>query len=247
MRNLLIAIPSYDGLVDFQMQAHVYRETSGYAERFVACQQSSLLANCCNQLYCMALNNRKQYSHFMMWHTDVRVKDGGVVSGLLAEMERLGAGCISVLMPLKDEKGLTSTGLLCRNSDGRRRRRLTIKEAAQLPDTFGREDLIRLWDFPNDSSLLINTGLMLLDLQQDWAEKIYFNIRDRITRAADGSFVAIVDPEDWNLSRQLHDFGAKVLCTRKFTAFHKGIGLYSNQGTWGRWETDEIWKTIALP
>lgn len=247
MKKLLIGMPSYDGNIDFLVQAMVYRETAGFAHRMVASQQSSLLANCCNQLYCIALNEREQYGWFMMWHTDVRVKDVGVVSGMLAEMARVGAGCLSVLMPIKDEKGLTSTGLYFRDGGKKRRRRLTIKEAAGLPETFDRQDLIKAWNAPQDAALLINTGLMLIDLSQDWCEKIYFNIRDRIVKQPDGKFLGIVQPEDWNLSMQLHKLGVPVFCTRKFAALHKGVGLYSNQGTWGKWEHDEIWHEVEIP
>lgn len=248
MKKLLIGMPTYDGNIDFQTQAAVYRETAGYAERVVASQQSSLLANCCNQLYCIALNDREQYGWFMLWHSDIRIKDPGLVSGLLAEMQRLGAGCISVLMPIKDEKGLTSTGLYYRDAQKKkRRRRLTMREAMQLPETFSAEHLIKFWDAPSSSALLVNTGLLLLDLSQPWAEKIYFNIRDRIIRQSDGKFVGVVDPEDWNLSRQLHELKVPVFCTRKYLAFHKGVGLYANQGDWGRWQTDNIWNEIEIP
>jgi hypothetical protein len=246
MKKLLVAMPTYDGNIDFQTQAAVYRETAGYADRVVASQQSSLLANCCNQLYCLALNDREQYGWFMLWHSDIRIKEPGLISGLLLEMKRLGAGAISVLMAIKDEKGLTSTGLYFLQDGKKRRRRLTIREAVRLPETFCADDLIKFWDAPENAALLVNTGLMLIDISRPWAEKIYFNISDKIVNT-NGKFVAIVDPEDWWISRQLYELEVPVYCTRKFTAYHKGIGLYSNCGEWGTWEIDKIWNEIQIP
>lgn len=247
MKKLLIGMPTYDGNVDFIVQANVYRETQGYVNRFVASQQSSLLANCCNQLYTLALNHREEYGWFMLWHADVRIKEPGLINGLLGEMERTGAQCISVLLPIKDEKGLTSTGLYFTERGKKRRRRLTMREAAKLPETFSAADLVGFWQAPVDSVLLVNTGLLLFRLEQPWVEQVYFNIRDRIIRQDDGSFLAVVDPEDWNFSRQLHELKVPVVCTRKFSAYHKGVGLYSNQGEWGRWQTDELWQEVQLP
>lgn len=247
MKNLLIAMPTYDGNIDFITQSHVYRETAGYVNRFVASQQSSLLANCCNQLYCLALNKREEYGWFMMWHSDIRVKEPKLIDGMLAEMERVGAECLSVLMPIKDEKGLTSTGLYFSGKNKKLRRRVTMHEAAQLPETFNAADLVKLWGVDEKSFLLVNTGLLLFSLQKPWVEKVYFNIRDRIVKQPDGSFLAIVEPEDWFFSRLLNELNVPVYCTRKFTAYHKGVGLYSNQGKWGRWSDDQTWKENVIP
>lgn len=247
MKKLLIAMPTYDGHVDFLVQAAVYRETSGHADRMVGAQQSSLLANCCNQLYCIALNDRDTYGRFMMWHSDVRTKASGLITGLIQEKQRLKADVISVLLPIKDEKGLTSSGLMYGKGNKRRRRRLTIKEAEKLPETFHRSHLCELWDASRDSVFLVNTGLILWDLNNYWAEKLYFNICDKIVKQPDGKYLAAVQPEDWNLSQQFYDLGLSVWCTRKFEAWHKGVGLYTNQGSWGRWETDLTWEKNRVP
>ncbi len=245
--NLLVGVPTYDGRIDFQVHGKIYEELAGRKEYAVACWQSSLLAQAFNSLYCAALNARPECRYFLLWHSDVRVIPKNFIDGMVAELERLKAGCLSVLIPIKDERGITSSGLIFKNAGSLRRRRLTMKEAAGLPETFSARELATLWNVPSANSpcLLANTGLMLIDISSKWADKLYFTIRDKIIRGKDGKFEPIVESEDWWISRQLQKFGSSVYVTRKFQALHRGACSYTNQGVWGSWDFDQLWESTS--
>ena len=245
--KLLIGVPTYDGRIDFQVHGKIYEEIAGRPDYAVACWQSSLLAQAFNALYCTALNGRPECQYFLLWHSDVRVASAKFLDGMVAELHSLKAGCLSVMIPIKDERGLTSSGLIFKHNGALKRRRLTMKESARLPQTFDSESLAKFWDIPASASpcLLANTGLMLIDLRSPWAEKIYFTINDKIVKGADGKFEPLVDSEDWWVSRQMHELGGSVYVTRKFHALHRGLFSYSNQGAWGAWNSDQLWEQTA--
>ena len=71
----------------------------------------SLLANSINRLWVQALNERTDHgwTHFAMHHADVQAP-AGWVDTLADEMARVGADVISAVVPIKDYRGLTSTG-----------------------------------------------------------------------------------------------------------------------------------------
>jgi hypothetical protein len=246
---ILIGIPTYDDTVKAGLTQAIMQEgqTPGCPPYTVAFKASSLLAFAHNSLLCTALNNRSQISHLLINHADV-VPDPGYLKTLYDEMLMTGAGVVSVLMPLKDRKGLTSTALLpdyARADWAIRprtytRQRVTMSEAMTLPETFGAAEVAQVFGKPAEgAALLVNTGLMLIDVQQPWAEQAHFEINDAIDRNADGKFIADVEPEDWNFSRQLAVLGVKVVCTRKVKAIHVGRANFPNDAAWGEWQHDQ--------
>ena len=57
------------------------------------------------------------------------------------EMDAIGADMIAVLLPITDERGITSTAIAHRESPWTQSRRLTMREACELPETFTAADL----------------------------------------------------------------------------------------------------------
>jgi hypothetical protein len=197
-----------------------------------------------------------------MLHSDVIPVEPGFIGIMLHHLRQAGADVLSAVMPIKDDKGLTSTALLpdsaCAGwkTDPVRRRRLTLREAEKLPVTFDAHDVATLFNPRNapdrresalDPCLLVNTGLMLVDLSKPWVEQAHFQINDLVYRRPDGRFDADVEPEDWFFSRRAHQLGARVCATRAVKAQHAGRVNYPNHGAWGAWATDVYDEGAGLP
>jgi NAD(P)-dependent dehydrogenase (short-subunit alcohol dehydrogenase family) len=105
---------------------------------------------------------------------------------------------LSVVSPIKSNKGLTSTAV---NSDHWRPRRYTLKEMAAMPPTFTLPDL------------LINTGLMLVNLSGPWVEEVCFDVNNLVYKAPNGRWKSEMEPEDW-LDVMKVNFGGVFNCTR---------------------------------
>jgi hypothetical protein len=192
----------------------------------------SLLANNFNRLWCYALNKRQQFNitRFLMLHSDIRPMQADWVEIMLSEMDRLKAPVVSALMPIKDERGLTSTGW--DTEDRFSPKRMTMVEAEQIGVSY------------THPKLLINTGLMLVDFTQPWIEEVCFTINDEIRTAEHPEtkakyFYPAVEPEDWNFSRWLIARGIPRYVTRALKAVHQGNFNYPNFGGWGASKVDE--------
>lgn len=250
----LIGIPTYDDTLRSGLAVSLLTEMShpGCPRYTVACKQSSLLALAHNELLCLALNNRPDISHLLIIHSDI-LPDPGYIAQMHKDMKEARAGVLSAVIPIKDSKGLTSTALLPHiggsDRQGRReyrRRRLTLAEAPRLPDIFDVRDLQKLFDEDSsDAVLLVNTGMLLIDMRQPFVERVHFEINDAIFRNDDdGMYYADVEPEDWHFSRQLAEHGARVCVTRRVRLRHVGRMNFPNSGTWGEWQADQMWPSV---
>jgi hypothetical protein len=137
---------------------------------------------------------------------------------------------MSTVIPIKDDRGLSSTGILRKETGAVRR--LTMTEIHTLPESF----TIAQTDSP-DQVLAVNTGLWVCDFTDEWVEKVTFTIRDGIQKGEDGLFRAAVMPEDWDFSAQCARLGLSVGATRKVVVDHYGRKAYRNDQVWGQ-ETD---------
>ena len=191
----------------------------------------SVLTRNFNMLYAQALNQRANgTTHFCMHHEDI-IPDKFWLDRMLAIMKERDADILSVVAPLKDNRGLTSTGIdepLPGHVEGWEFKRLTLTEIYNdYPATF------------THPKLLINTGLMLVKLTQPWCEKLHFEFTDAIipNPKEPGKFMPVGVSEDWNFSRMAHKLGLKVYATREIPLLHFGQGKFSN-GKWGTMTVD---------
>ncbi len=190
----------------------------------------SLLAHVFNVLWLSALVVREQVKadYFAMLHGDV-IPAGGWVDTLVEELEAHGADVVSAVLPIKDRRGATSVAIDDPADEWAPIRRLTIREAHRLPETFDAADC----GYPGHA-LLVNTGCMLVNLRAPWVDDFPgFEIRDCIRTLPGGTRQAVCCPEDWNFSRWLHRHGCKVLATRKVKADHCGEYRFPNDSVWG--------------
>lgn len=218
---IFVALPTYDGTR--HNAASLVELAQGERKTALAEGNVSLLAYNFNTFWADALNNRRETTHFLMLHSDV-VPAPGFLDVLVREMERVRADVLSVVIPIKSKEGLTSTAV--ETDDRFRPRRLTMHEVFEREESF------------TEDGLLVNTGLMLVDFRKPWVEKIQFTVNDAIRKKADGTFEAVVEPEDWNFSRQVRTLGGALWATRKVQALHVGTTAYGNSNPWGTLKRD---------
>jgi SAM-dependent methyltransferase len=196
---------------------------------------TSVLTQCFNHLFCEALNARATdgVTHFAMLHNDV-IPCKGWLDVLMGEMDAGGYDVVSAVVPLKNSKGLTSTGL---DTPGNpwSVRRLTMTEVCELPPTFTAADV----PFRRgEAQLLLNTGCWLMKLDRPFVDGLCFRQQDCISWVpSEGRYVEQSISEDWDFSRQLHTRGAKIAATRAVPVVHERPEFH-NRGVWGEWRTD---------
>jgi hypothetical protein len=108
--TVYLAVPHYDCLI---AQALPGLMTASQRHRYIlALEGGSLLALGFNQLWCRALNDRREggITHFAMHHADIEAP-AGWLDRLIDEQRRVDADVLSVVVPIKDGRGLTSTGV----------------------------------------------------------------------------------------------------------------------------------------
>ncbi len=234
MNKVYIGIPSYDGQIHYGlMDAIVQASPKNQIYAFQNANQSWLTKNF-NALLCSALNDRdKGVTHFCMIHADIVPLDRGWLDEMLEIMMNVRADVLSVVSPIKNGTGLTSTAVdemrpskLPRALALWQRRRLTMLEIYKQAETF------------TDPKLLINTGLMLIDIRNTWIENVSFRFEDSIIKE-DGKFYAVGMPEDWLFSRDAKRKGASLFVTRAIRLKHIGPTAYHNDKPFGTKKTDD--------
>lgn len=192
------------------------------------CESSvSLLCWNFNSLLAMALNmrsadpNQPGVTHFLLLHDDVRPMEPHWAAQMLQIMRRHELGVLSAVIPLKNASGETSTAIDGELDPlkGRDLRKISVA------DVEARGGMITSREEPG---LLINTGLLLVDLTQPWSEKLCFQTHDAIAKLPDGTFQARCSPEDWTMSRWLREQGVAFGATTRVKATHWGLDAWPN-------------------
>lgn len=227
---------THDARIDMNTAKVLFTEASKQHDVLVKIHQSSLLAKNCNELWCDALNMRAQYNlkWFVLLHSDVR-PEPFFIDKLIELAESHEVDLLSVALPIKDERGLTSTAISHKYDAFKTAGRITQKQLKQLPEVFSAQDVALT--FPDQFKdagdyLLANTGCMLVRLDMPFSEFVAFTINDKIENIG-GRFVTSVEPEDWFFTRYAAQLGARVRVTSAIKAFHVGTMAYNNQAVWG--------------
>lgn len=234
VRTCYLGCPAHGGLTAGTARA-VFGGASpeGRLRVRVACQGHSLLGHNFNELWVWALNAAEageRVDLFAMLHADV-APEPGWLDVLVGELDQ-GYDLVSAVVPIKDHRGLTSTAAGHATDRFDVDFRLTMQEVLRLPETFTANDVCP------GRPLLVNTGCWVCRFDPAWAARCHFEIESRIARQ-DGRWRAVVNPEDWNFSRQVHALGLRVAATRKVSLIHHGDMAYGNQSGWGEYEYDQ--------
>lgn len=210
---------------------------------FTDARASSALTHNFNNQFAKALNARAEHgvNRFVMMHSDIAPCQNEWLDILLDELNAGDFDVLSVVSPIKNTNGLSSTGL---DTHPWRPRRLTMHEIDQLPETFTDDDVRRQTGML--APLLINTGLMAIRLDRPWVEAFPgFDISNRLVRTKNG-FVSDFEPEDWKFSRWCNSRLLRIGATRKVKLQHFGTAMFQNWGPWGTMKVDETNAPEAL-
>lgn len=227
--RIYVALPGYGGVIGTHILRTVFSASSrGYMEKAEPSSYSFLTHNF-NVLFCEALNHRKLgFTHFAMCHDDCEPERGWLDKMVDIATERR-ADILSVVIPIKDEQGYTSTALDTLTVDPEWRvKRLTMTEIYR--------DYEPTFTHPK---LLLNTGLMLVDLRKPAVEKLWFEFKNVIQKLPDGTMFPKCFPEDWQFSRMARREGLRLYATREIKVDHWGRHKYGNDKPWGTKQEDE--------
>jgi len=219
--KVYLGLPTYGNVINENAITAFLSATSRKLIEGFCCQSYSILPRSFNLMYAQALNLRSRgITHFCLWHSDIFPKTEFWLDKMADLMEANQADVLSVIVPLKENSGLTSTAI--DDKSEYRVTRVTLHEAYnEYPPTFTHE------------KLLLNTGLMLIDIRKQWAEKCYFTFDEKIVKNEKGEFKAVGMSEDWYFSRQALALGAKLYATREIELEHFGNARYPNTHAWG--------------
>lgn len=239
--TVYLACPTYDGRIEHDTAAAWLRHpTNGLCRVGHHGHRGSLLAFGFNDLWCQAVNlaAKGTYNRFAMLHADVCPEEQGWLDRLERILQETGADVVSVVVPIKDMRGLTSTAIGDREDPWRVRGRITMRELMNMPQTFRGCD----YEPYPDGVLLVNTGCWMARLDRgDWQRRVHFEIRDRIVELEGGELKAQCMPEDWHFSHQLRRLGVDVVATRAVAVRHVGRMEFVNNQVWGKYERDPSW------
>jgi hypothetical protein len=233
--KLFIGLPTYGGQ-RFNTMAllSVVKKNKFFTEVHAMEVDGSLLAASFNRclIQAMRMRDQKEADFFLLMHADIVPVENTLWLDHLMEARQFArlqykdnepykAQVLSVVSPIKDLRGVTSTGY--EGESIWAPKRFTMKQILEGPETFTRDDL------------LINTGMLLIDLRNnDWIEKVRFTISDAIITDSTGLRMPGVQPEDWQFSRDVRSFGVKLWATRKVKIVHRGLFNYPNFAVWGK-------------
>lgn len=228
MEKVFVGIPCVDGKVHQDIVGAMLTASNKGRLLHVQTTNYSCLPYNFNTLLCSALNARANgITHFLMLHSDVVPITNNWLDVMVELMVKHHADILSVIIPIKNKQGFTSTAIDVEfgrtGFNGKDRpKRLTMTEV------FEREEKTF-----TDPRIVVNTGLMLVDLRKNWVENACFQFEDWIIKGEDGVFRAKNVPEDWAYSRQARLLGAKIFATREVAVKHFGTIGYMNTASWG--------------
>ena len=199
------------------------------------------------------LYEQGEVTHFAMLHGDItpdpRVKWLDI---LLDVMDAKCASLVSAVSPIKDARGVTSSGIADLNDPWRPYRRFTVREIRhELPEDFNNV----IAGYP-DRPLLHNTGLWVCDLRRpvfhaakpDGQLDLYFQFPTQATRDEDGRWRHRRESEDWLFSRELWERGVKdTWITSRINVQHDGFARWGTYSDWGSYvdgdeDTADKWR-----
>lgn len=228
MARVYIGIPTYKNDVDAGLLGPLTNMSRQGHQVILGGMDSSACAMRFNQMLIQAkeMHFNGQCDFFLLWHSDI-IPEHHFLDKLLEIQKRTGAEILSAVVPIKDERGMTSTALDEPVGDRPQDwspKRYSMAEVLAMPE--------KTWTHPK---LLLNTGLFLLDLNAPWLdlEKINFRFEDKIMRYR-GRLMAFMKPEDWNFSKDARALGCtKQYATLEVRVEHRGLAVFPSDQAWG--------------
>ena len=240
MSKIYLGVPTYDGQIHYGVHRSIVSASAQPGNITSAFVQSSALTRGFNMLWCAALDGG--FDYFVMLHADIEVRTKRWLDILL---EQLGtADVISAASPLKDASGLTSTGIERTTiHELGQPRRFTLKELARFPTTFEARAAAEILGLSDEHQyrLAVNTGCLVVRLAPEWTKQFVWTDADAIMQSDHGRHVVFI-PEDWQFSRTVHQYGAKVRATKAVEIAHHGTSVWSSWANYGQERDEEYFR-----
>lgn len=238
MATVFIGVPTYDGRLDADTASGVYMRATQEHRIIASVHGKSLLSSNCNELLCQAINAQVPVDWFCMLHADI-APEPQWLDKMIAEAERHNADMLAACVPIKDDRGLTSTAL-GPWSVGTAYGRLSMRQllSDDFPETFDAESIYRQFmQCDQRPALWNNTGCMVLRMSK-WVPSIRFYNQDGITQRSDGTWFHWGFSEDWAFSLECEKAGLHVMATTAVKVRHKGSVSFPNTEAWGSVTTE---------
>ena len=214
--KLFLGLPTY-GQVEQEVLKTVVNATKKPMN--LCTRPSSMLTDNFNVLWCDFMNG--DYTHFAMLHADISAENWWM-DKLLDLMQKNTSDVLSVVMPIKDTSGDTSTAFIP-NGDSKVKR-LSLAEIQKLPEVFGSKEVSEFVGM--EGTLLVNTGLFIVK-RGEWCKK-FKGFRCVSEILFDEKWKARRVSEDWIFSMDAKDLGLTVHATRSIRATHIGKQVWRN-------------------
>jgi hypothetical protein len=233
--KILIGIPTHSGEVRSITAMNLLRAsaTRRYHLDFKFLGLS-LLAKNFNMLFAEAFNGG--YDYFVLHHADLAARgwnDECWLDVLVDQLRQHSLHALSAVSPIKSPTGVTSTAIERVPGNHFSLRRMTVRELLtwyyNCPNRMiDSESLASFMGLTNAGPLLINTGLLIMDLQGPWFEHRWpgFCIDDKLIWNSAGTPKSYTIPEDWCFSRWMHDNGVRYATTPSLVVEHEGGHFY---------------------
>ena len=188
--------------------------------------ESQTSANNMQELWATVKNFRDDgaCTHMAMIHSDIDAPMGWV-NVLWNEARLNNLALISAVVAIKEPSGRTSTAVGSSTDPWRVKRFIRVQDRYRMPQTFTTDNIRE----DPDDVLLVNNGLMLLDLRGEWTDEYNFICPSVVEKdAASGKWRHRFRSEDWELSRLLHSRGIPYGATWAVRVAHLGNGRWLN-------------------
>lgn len=250
MAKVFVGVPTYDGGLSAGAARGAFACGTKLHQTATIAHNASLICYNMNALYAMALTSRKTFGTewFAMLHADISPPVCWI-DALIDRAEEVGADLMTAISPIKDKRGLTSTGIGHPNTQWIPWSRLTLKQVnhESFPETFDIDGAVdALAKLPDDlrleapkSHLLVNTAAMVVRVNRPFSEHVHFSVADKIFDLGDGKFLAKTESEDWRFGKEVAARGGRVFATSVLGLEHHGDASYNSYDTWGQDRDDE--------
>lgn len=223
--RVFLALPTYDETIYINTMMTALNAVAQPSPIEVCLEpgSGSLLPRVFNRLLASAV--ARGYDRFAMLHSDIAAEPGWL-DKMLRIMDERDADIVSVVAPIKDQRGMVSVATYDERDE---LRILTLDEIHdKLPETF---DISDKWFAEIGAKILaVNTGLMLMRLDRPWLRKWSgFRIVSEI-RWTDEQIHCHVVSEDWDMSRELSKLmlPPRIVATRAVRLHHRGFNVWPN-------------------
>lgn len=230
-----LGLPNYNGECHIGSHNTANQVYSNSAKSSTVCvskanSQMSALAYNYNQLWCgfLELYNAGECDAFAMLHSDLEVvghpywdEGGSWADFMWDKMQEKDLCCLSVVNAIKSREGHSSVAM---GQGPSGQRRLSLAELENLPPTFDSDEFYEA----TGTTLLINTGIMLIKPDPVWVHEFHFEFLDKLVRNQEGKMVPYMYPEDWQMSRYFHSHNCKYGATSEVKTLHYGQMAYPN-------------------